>query len=190
MFFILFFKIELGIWRVKNKPLHWDRKPGDQGFQGNGWEETEVGTGLRVIQKGTGWGRRAAGGVGPALPVLESDTRPACFPQASPCLILCSLHCLLWSHTRPALPSPGHVLASFSALSTALEACTPKGARNKACECDLGLQSPSPTTTMEEKGAKGMLVSTGPDSSEGVGAMGTICPFWGLLSAAGPDRGA
>ena len=165
MFFILFFKIELGIWRVKNKPLHWDRKPGDQGFQGNGWEETEVGTGLRVIQKGTGWGRRAAGGVGPALPVLESDTRPA-------------------------LPSPGHVLASFSALSTALEACTPKGARNKACECDLGLQSPSPTTTMEEKGAKGMLVSTGPDSSEGVGAMGTICPFWGLLSAAGPDRGA
>ena len=60
-----------------------------------------------------------AGGLGPALPVLES-------------------------HARPALPSPGQILTSFSAVSTALEACTLKGARNKACECDLHSRAPNP----------------------------------------------
>ena len=103
---------------------------------------------------------RAAGGLGPALPVLESHTRPA---LPSPSHVLASFSALSTAcsgatHVLPAFR--GQVLASFSALSTALEACTPKGARNKACECDLGLQSPSPTTTMEGKGAKGMLVST------------------------------
>ena len=61
-------------------------------------------------------GGKSGSVLGPALLVLESDTRPA-------------------------LPSPGHILTSLSALSTALEAYTLKGAR-KACECDLGLQSP------------------------------------------------
>ena len=134
-------------------------------------------------------GGRAAEGLGPALPVLERDTRPACLPRASPCLILCPLHCLLWSHTRPALPSPGHVLASFSALSTALEACTPKGARNKACECDLGLQSPSPTTTMEGKGAEGMLVSRGTRQQRRGGGHGHHLSLLGPAVSCWPRQG-
>ncbi|XP_060981899.1 filensin-like isoform X1 [Dama dama] len=48
---------------------------------------------------------------------------------------------------------------NHATMAAALEAYTPNGARNKACECDLGLQSPSYTTTMAGKGAKGMLIA-------------------------------
>ena len=163
MFFILFFKIELGIWRVKNKPLHWDRKPGNQGFQGKCWEESEVGTGLRVIQKGTGWGEEQQGVWG--------------------------LHCMSWRATHALPVFPGQVLASFSALSTALEACTLKGARNKACECDLGLQSPSPTTTMEGKGAEGMLVSRGTRQQRRGGGHGHHLSLLGPAVSCWPRQG-
>ncbi|XP_043743898.1 uncharacterized protein LOC122684102 [Cervus elaphus] len=58
----------------------------------------------------------------------------------------------------PAVVLPGRIRAlPTPTVTPALEACTPKGARNKACECDPGPQSPSATTTMEGKGAKGML---------------------------------
>ena len=99
-----------------------------------------------------------------AMAVLGTPPTPflglcqGCLPRAT-----CSPHSLISAlpvlepHTSCLPAFPGKVLASFSALFTGLEACTQKGARNKPCECGLGLQSPSPTTTMEGKGAKGML---------------------------------
>ena len=50
-------------------------------------------------------------------------------------------------------------------------------------------RAPNPPP-MVEKGAKGMLVSIGTRLQRGGGGMSTVHPFWGLLSAAGPNRRA
>ena len=168
--------------------MHWDRKPGDQGFQGKGWEECEVGTGLRVIQKGTGWGEEQQGVWGlHCLSWRATHALPAFPGQVLASFSALSTACSGATHALPAFH--GQVLASFSALSTALEACTPKGARNKACECDLGLQSPSPTTTMEGKGAKGMLVSRGTRQQRRGGGHGHHLSLLGPAVSCWPRQG-